>query len=82
MSAFIIDVKPDNLLCANPAKKDRNFENYFTGEIRTKIDNLPFNLYTNYKVYIKDRFILQDKTVPIRQANRGIKLMEDYLNGR
>ena len=53
MSAFIIDVKPDNLLCANPAKKDRNFENYFTGEIRTKIDNLPFNLYTNYKVYIK-----------------------------
>ena len=35
-----------------------------------------------YKVFVKNRFIFQDKTVPIRQANRGIKLMEDYLNGR
>ena len=47
-------------------------------DIKSAFIQLPLN----YKIYIKDRFILQDKTVPIRQANRGIKLMEDYLNGR
>ena len=77
MSAFIIDVKPDNLLCANPAKKDRNFENYFTGKIRTKIDNLPFNLYTNYKVYIKCQilyflYLNQNKKFTLGQITKPI----------
>lgn len=48
-----IGVNTDNSFYSNPTTKDRNFENYFTGKFRSKIDNLPFNLYTNYKVYIK-----------------------------
>ena len=47
-------------------------------DIKSALNQLPLN----YKVFVKDRFMFQDKTVPIRQANRGIKLMEDYLNGR
>ena len=53
MTAWIKGVNTDNSFYSNPTTKDRNFENYFTGKFRTKIDNLPFNLYTNYKVYIK-----------------------------
>ena len=53
MTAWIRGVNTDYSFYSNPITKDRNFENYFTGKFRTKIDNLPFNLYTNYKVYIK-----------------------------
>ena len=53
MTAWIKGVNTDNSFYSNPTTKDRNFENYFTGKFRTQIDNLPFNLYTKYKVYIK-----------------------------
>ena len=53
MTAWIRGVNTDNSFYSTPTTKDRNFENYFTGKFRTQIDNLPFNLYTKYKVYIK-----------------------------
>ena len=53
MTTWLRGVNTDNSFYSNPTTKDRNFEKYFTGKFRTKIDNLPFNLYTNYKVYIK-----------------------------
>ena len=53
MTTWLRGVNTDNSFYSNPTTKDRNFENFFTEKFRTKIDNLPFNLYTNYKVYIK-----------------------------
>ena len=53
MTTWLRGVNTDNSFYSNPITKDRNFENYFTGKFRTKIDNLPFNLYTNYKTYIR-----------------------------
>ena len=53
MTTWLRGVNTDNSFYSNPTTKDRNFEKFFTGKFRTKIDNLPFNLYTNYKVYIK-----------------------------
>ena len=53
MTAWIRGVNTDYSFYSNPTTKDRNFEKFFTEKFRTKIDNLPFNLYTNYKVYIK-----------------------------
>ena len=47
-------------------------------DIKSAFNQLP----STYKDDVMGRFILQDKTVSIRQANKGIKLMEDYLNGR
>lgn len=48
-----IGVNTDSSFYSNPKTRDHNFEKYFTGKFRTQIDNLPFNLYTKYKVYIK-----------------------------
>lgn len=54
MAAYIgVNVNTDDFCYSNSITKDRNFENYFTGKFRTEIDNLPFNLYTNYKTYIR-----------------------------
>ena len=53
MTTWLRGVNTDSSFYSNPITKDRNFEKYFTGKFRTQIDNLPFNLYTNYKVYIK-----------------------------
>ena len=53
MTTWLRGVNTDNSFYSNPTTKDRNFEKFFTEKFRTKIDNLPFNLYTNYKVYIK-----------------------------
>ena len=53
MTAWIRGVNTDYSCYSNQITKDCNFENYFTGKFRSKIDNLPFNLYTNYKMYIK-----------------------------
>ena len=53
MTAWIRGVNTDYSCYSDPITKDRNFEKFFTEKFRTKIDNLPFNLYTNYKVYIK-----------------------------
>lgn len=48
-----IGVNTDYSCYSNPKIRDHNFERCFTGRFRSEIDNLPFNLYTNYKVYIK-----------------------------
>ena len=48
-----VGVNTDSSFYSNPITKDRHLENFFTEKFRTEIDNLPFNLYTNYKVYIK-----------------------------
>lgn len=53
-----ISVNTDYSCYSNPITKDRNFENFFTGKFRARVENikykfLPFKLYTNYKVYIK-----------------------------
>ena len=53
MTAWIRGVNTDDSFYSNPTTKDRNFEKFFTEKFRTKIDNLPFNLYTNYKTYIR-----------------------------
>ena len=53
MTTWLRGVNTDNSFYSNPTTKDRNFEKFFTEKFRTKIDNLPFNLYTNYKAYIK-----------------------------
>ena len=53
MTTWLRGVNTDSFFYSTPITKDRNFENYFTGKFRTKIDNLPFNLYTNYKTYIR-----------------------------
>ena len=53
MTAWIRGVNTDYSFYSNPTTKDRNFEKFFTEKFRTKIDNLPFNLYTNYKTYIR-----------------------------
>ena len=53
MTTWLRGVNTDNSFYSNEITKDRHFENYFTEKFRSKIDNLPFNLYTKYKVYIK-----------------------------
>ena len=53
MTTWLRGVNTDNSFYSNPTTKDRNFEKFFTEKFRTKIDNLPFNLYTNYKTYIR-----------------------------
>ena len=78
MAAYVgVNVNTDDFCYSNPITKDRNFENYFTGKFRTKIDNLPFNLYTNYKVYIKCQilyflYLNQHKKFTIGQIIRPI----------
>ena len=59
MAACIgVNVNTDYSCYSTPITKDRNFENFFTGKFRARVENikykfLPFRLYTNYKVYIK-----------------------------
>ena len=77
MTAWIRGVNTDNSFYSNPITKDRNFENYFTGKFRTEIDNLPFKLYTNYKVYIKCQilyflYLNQNKKFTINQITKPI----------
>ena len=48
-----IGVNTDYSCYSSPKTRDHNFERCFTGRFRSEIDNLPFNLYTKYKVYIK-----------------------------
>ena len=48
-----IGVNTDYSCYSDPITKDRNFDNFFRKKFRTEIDNLPFNLYTDIKVYIK-----------------------------
>ena len=53
MTTWLRGVNTDSSFYSNQITKDRHLENFFTEKFRAKIDNLPFNLYTNYKVYIK-----------------------------
>ena len=53
MTTWLRGVNTDSSFYSNQITKDRHLENFFTEKFRTEIDNLPFNLYTNYKVYIK-----------------------------
>ena len=77
MTTWLRGVNTDNSFYSNPTTKDRNFENYFTGKFRTQIDNLPFNLYTKYKVYIKCQilyflYLNQHKKFTIDQITKPI----------
>lgn len=72
-----IGVNTDYSFYSNSTTKDRHFENYFTGGFRSKIDNLPFKLYTSYKVYIKCQilyflYLNQNKKFTIGQIIRPI----------
>lgn len=53
MTTWLRGVNTDSSFYSNPITKDRKLENFFTEKFRDGIDNLPFKLYTNYKVYIK-----------------------------
>ena len=77
MTAWIRGVNTDYSCYSDPITKDRNFEKFFTEKFRTKIDNLPFNLYTNYKVYIKCQilyflYLNQNKKFTIGQIIKPI----------
>ena len=72
-----IGVNTDYSFYSNPTTKDRNFERCFTGIFRSEIDNLPFKLYTNYKVYIKCQilyflYLNQNKKFTINQITKPI----------
>ena len=72
-----IGVNTDSSFYSNPTTKDRNFERFFTERFRTEIDNLPFKLYTNYKVYIKCQilyflYLNQNKKFTIHQITKPI----------
>ena len=47
-------------------------------DIKSALNSLPLN----YKHCVKDRFMYQNKSASITEANKGLKLMEDFLNGR
>ena len=53
MTTWLRGVNTDSSFYSNPITKDRHLENFFTEKFRAGIDNLPFNLYTKYKVYVK-----------------------------
>lgn len=54
MTAWVRGVNIDySFYSSKPETKDDYFDKFFTEKFRTEIDNLPFKLYTNYKVYIK-----------------------------
>ena len=78
MTAYVgVNVNTDDFCYSNPITKDRNFEKFFTENFRTKIDNLPFNLYTNYKTYIRCQilyflYLNQHKKFTIGQIIRPI----------
>ena len=78
MAAYVgVNVNTDDFCYSNPITKDRNFEKFFTEKFRTKIDNLPFNLYTNYKTYIRCQilyflYLNQHKKFTIGQIIRPI----------
>lgn len=77
MTNWLRGVNTDNSFYSNPITKDRNLENFFTEKFRAGIDNLPFKLYTNYKVYIKCQilyflYLNQHKKFTIDQITKPI----------
>ena len=72
-----IGVNTDYSCYSSPKTRDHNFERCFTGRFRSEIDNLPFNLYTNYKAYIKCQilyflYLNQHKKFTINQIVKPI----------
>ena len=72
-----IGVNTDCSCYSKPKTRDHNFERCFTGRFRSEIDNLPFKLYTNYKVYIKCQilyflYLNQNKKFTIGQIIKPI----------
>ena len=72
-----IGVNTDYSFYSNPITKDRKLENFFTEKFRDGIDNLPFKLYTSYKVYIKCQilyflYLNQNKKFTIGQITKPI----------
>ena len=72
-----IGVNTDYSCYSSPKTRDHNFERCFTGRFRSEIDNLPFNLYTNYKAYIKCQilyflYLNQHKKFTIDQITKPI----------
>ena len=72
-----IGVNTDYSCYSKPKTRDHNFERCFTGRFRSEIDNLPFNLYTNYKAYIKCQilyflYLNQHKKFTINQIVKPI----------
>ena len=47
-------------------------------DIKSALNSLPLN----YKHCVKVRFMYRNKSASITEANKGLKLMEDFLNGR
>lgn len=82
MTTWLRGVNTDDSFYSNPTTKDRNFENFFTGKFRARVENikykfLPFRLYTNYKVYIKCQilyflYLNQHKKFTISQITKPI----------
>ena len=77
MTTWLRGVNTDSSFYSNQITKDRHLENFFTEKFRTEIDNLPFNLYTNYKVYIKCQilyflYLNQHKKFTIDQITKPI----------
>lgn len=77
MTTWLRGVNTDSSFYSNPITKDRKLENFFTEKFRAGIDNLPFNLYTNYKVYIKCQilyflYLNQHKKFTIDQITKPI----------
>ena len=78
MAAYVgVNVNTDDFCFFFQITKDCNFEKFFTEKFRTKIDNLPFNLYTNYKTYIRCQilyflYLNQHKKFTIGQIIRPI----------
>ena len=77
MTTWLRGVNTDYSCYSNPKTRDHNFERCFTGRFRSEIDNLPFNLYTNYKAYIKCQilyflYLNQHKKFTIDQITKPI----------
>lgn len=77
MTTWLRGVNTDYSFYSNSTTKDRKLENFFTEKFRAGIDNLPFNLYTNYKVYIKCQilyflYLNQNKKFTIDQITKPI----------
>ena len=47
-------------------------------DIKSAFNSLPLN----YRNCVKGRFMYQNKLASLTDANKGLKLMEDFLNGR
>lgn len=47
-------------------------------DIKLAYNSLPLDC----KYYVNRKYIQQDKSIQTKLANKGIRMMEDFLNGR